>query len=354
MRTSVPRLLASLSLSCSLGLLAGCGGEATTSVTPAPTASLSARAGDGGAALLDLQWTVEDSGTTLLSAISGSGPTDVWAVGPRVILHSRGDGQWVRAYEGTAADSLTTVFTVGGTVFAAGSDCKDGVCSNGVILRSRDGGATWTRQVVANTGFGFSSGGDTVYLAANELYASGDGFDSFEHLQPGFATAVGVQAVDSGLLAFGGSRGGIITRSADGGQSWQTVFSGVVGSHGGHIDQVTVAGSRLFALGNACSVPGCFAALVRSDDSGQTWQVTDAHVLDYGRGLWAAAADDLYVAGTRLVHSQDGTTFTPVDLPVTTQWAGVWGSSAADVYVIGTDGAIVHGRGAQAGCGEAD
>lgn len=378
MRKSVPRLLASISLLCTVG----CGGGATTTnVTPASTGGGTppsaappgaadaggtsgagapgpgmsgggASGGDASSGGVDagtpargaLRWTVEDSGASLLTAIWGSGADDVWVVGPRVVLHSRGDGHWTRVYQGSEADSFAAVFGAGGAVFVAGSDCDAGVCSDGVILRSRDGGATWTRQVVANAGFGFSADGGAVYLAANDVYVTRDGFDTFERLQASFPTAVGVHAGAGALIAFGGQRGGIISRSSDGGHSWQTVFQGVAGSKGGHIDQVAAAGATLYGLGNACSVPACFAALVRSDDGGQGWRVTNDHVMDYARGLWAAAPDDLYVAGTTLAHSRDGATFTPVALPLDTQWAGVWGSSADDVYVIGTDGAIVHGR----------
>lgn len=370
MSKSLPRWFASFSLFCA----AACGGgpATVTTVTPA-TAGGGAAAGDPVAPTAAgtaspptlafpsgatpspapaptpapdaLTWTVEATGATGLSAIWGTGPTDVWAAGGAAVLHSAGDGRWTVAYQGADGDAYATVFGAGADRFVGGSVCMGGICQGGVVVRSRDGGATWTRRTVANAALHGAAADGRAYLAAWDVYASADGFDDVDVLHASFPVVEAIDAGGGALLALGGQRTGTIARSLDGGQTWATVFEGLAGSQRGHVDHVWRSGATVFAAGEACDVPACLAALVRSDDGGANWRVADGDVMANESGVWAASPDEVWVAGTTLARSRDGgASFATMALPVGGSLRGVWGSSASDVYVIADGGVVLHGR----------
>jgi hypothetical protein len=302
-------------------------------------------------------WTVEASGTTdTLVGIWGGAANRVWVVGTHTILRSQGDGAWVPivAAASLATDQYSAVFGDGDSVFVAGMGCDGGLCSSGVLLRSRDAGATWTRQTLAAPAWGFGRGGDGIlYLALDgAVLASKDGFDTSESRSVGTLPAAhGVFVRDdastpagTALLAFGGLRTFEIRRSDDGGDQWATAYSGSGGSRSGSVNAMWGAGATVLAVAVGATVPTSFGALLRSDDGGASFTPTLLPELTAAGGVWGAGADDVYIAGSQLLHAADGHTFAPVELPVTSTWNGVWGSGAADVYVIGLGGTIAHYR----------
>lgn len=295
-----------------------------------------------------VQWRVEDSGTSdTLVGVWGTGSDDVWVVGTRSILRSHGDGVWAQV-GGGSTDQYTAVFGSDGVVLVAGMECEGGVCTCGMLLRSRDGGAHWTRQALPTVAWGFARGADgTVYLALEgAVLASRDGFEtSVSHPVDTLQATRGVFVGDDGaVLTYGGLRTYEIRRSEDGGDSWTTVFSGGGGSRSGHVDAMWGIGASLWATANGSSVPRSFGALLRSDDGGRSFAPASLPDLDGVAGVWGASADDVYIAGRQLLHAVDGRTFAAVTLPVAADWLGVWGSRADDVYVVGLGGAIVHLR----------
>ena len=293
----------------------------------------------------DFVWTVETTGGQgVLTALWGDGPGNVWAVGGGSVLHSSGDGRWTALRNDTDA-SYQAVFAADGFIFVGGTACQGGLCQGGVLLRSADGGASWTTQPVGAGVTSFTRHGATLYLDSGDVYASSDHFSTLRQVPLGWPTSNGVWADGGALHAFGGLRGGEIRRSTDGGVSWSTVFDGIAGSKSGHLDAM-VAGTRaLYAIGNGCSVPACQGGVVRSDDDGATWRITRLPVADLVAGLWAVNDAELFVGGAALQRSIDGgASFAPLTLPLTKQWHAIWGSSANDLYVAGDDGTVVHGK----------
>jgi hypothetical protein len=353
----------------------GCGGTGTTAVTAggssaaaSPTAAgtpatpvatttgtggTSGASADGGTAApspgteVEPQWNIEVSGTTdPLLAVWGSGHTSVWAVGPHSILRSAGDGGWTLV-RGGDSDQYTTVFAADDAVFVAGMRCDAGLCDGGMLLRSTDDGATWTRSGLTAAAYNFARGADgTLYLAVDGgALASTDRFATSTMLAVSSLPATrGIFAGgDGSLLALGGIRSFEIRRSGDGGTSWASSFSGGGGSQSGYVDAAWSAGdANVYAVANASDVPRAFGRLLRSTDAGQTFAPATLPDLDDANGVWGSGANDVYIAGSQLLHSGDGSTFAAVTLPATVDWSAVWGSDAANVYVVGAGGTIVH------------
>ncbi|MGZ3440009.1 MAG: WD40/YVTN/BNR-like repeat-containing protein [Polyangia bacterium] len=292
----------------------------------------------------DFVWTVESSGRSEpISAIWGSGAHDVWAAGGHGVVHSNGDGTWTTLHEDTA-DEYQALFGGDGWVYVGGLACADGLCQGGIVLRSSDGGATWTRLSLGSGVSGFTADGGTVYADSADLFGTTDHFATTSQVPLAWATSNGIFADGGALYAYGGLRGAEIRRSSDGGQSWTTVYSGFSGSRSGTINSLTRGDKALFALANGCSVPACVGALFRSLDGGESWQEA-SRPQDRVTGVWAPSDAEIFVGGTALMRSSNGgATFAKVTLPVDKSIAAIWGVSADDVYVAGQDGTIVHGR----------
>jgi hypothetical protein len=304
--------------------------------SPSPTPSPSSTG--------EFVWSVESSGRAEpLSAIWGSGPGDVWAAGGHGVVRSAGDGTWTTMHE-DASDEYAAGLASDGFLFVGGSACSNGLCQGGVLLRSSDGGASFTRQTLAGAVTGFTAAGATLYADSDEVYASTDHFASSTTVPLGWATSNGIYADGAALFAYGGLRGAEIRRTSDGGQSWATVYSGYSGSKSGTINGVARGGAALYAVANGCSVPACVGALFRSGDDGATWQEA-SRPQDWLAGVWAASADEIYVGGTTLMRSVDGGAhFSAVALPADTSILALYAPSNGELYAVGQEGTILHGR----------
>jgi photosystem II stability/assembly factor-like uncharacterized protein len=292
----------------------------------------------------DFVWTVESSGRSQpVTAVWGSSATDVWAAGGTGVVHSRGDGAWATVHEDANAE-FQAIFGNGHSVFVGGVACSGGVCQGGLLERTSDGGATWTTQSLGSSVNGFTTAGGTVYAESGDAYASTDDFATTTTVPLGWATAYGVFADGGALYAYGGLRGAQIRRTTDGGQTWETVYSGFSGSKSGYINALTRGDKTMFALANGCSVPVCLGALFRSVDGGNTWAEA-SRSQDTLTSVWALSDAELLVGATTVMHSRDGgATFVKETLPTDQEILALWGVSANEVYAVGMGGVILHGK----------
>ncbi|MBM3147567.1 MAG: hypothetical protein FJ000_06690, partial [Actinobacteria bacterium] len=145
----------------------------------------------------------------------------LWAGGDSgLMLRSTDDGAtWTRVGSGLTSRSLEDVDAVDRTrAWAVGE--------RGLILRTDDGGATWTRQrgPVTNTlngvGFGTTRSGFAVGNAGTILRTTDAGGRWVRAGRPLRSRLVSVCAVDSRYVWIAGSRGTIL-RSKDGGRHWK-------------------------------------------------------------------------------------------------------------------------------------
>jgi photosystem II stability/assembly factor-like uncharacterized protein len=174
------------------------------------------------------------------------------------------------------------------------------VGKGGVVLRSRDRGATWTRVDVGTRD------------ALNAIWGSG----------PDDVYVVGAQ---------GASLGGVF-HTTDGGKSWKALMGGgrtFWGVWGSGADNVYVV-----------AWDGADGVVLRTTVRGQTW--TQARLgpqaYPYLTAIWGTSPTDLWVVGFGVIlHSTDGGETWTADERTTGPGAGgfggVWGAAPDDVYV---------------------
>jgi photosystem II stability/assembly factor-like uncharacterized protein len=262
------------------------------------------KSADGGTTWTKL---VERTGALYPLALDGALPGRVYAGAEDVgLLASSDAGQHWQAAPGfvpltvfdVAADSRTA-----GTLYATVKAQPSNFVLSPVpkLARSQDGGATWTSWVPRDPG------GATVFLrdlivdpfAAGSLYSNsysllhsmdgGTTWSTTGSFPAGFggAVSVAVDPLHAGVLfavgPAGQGGGGIVLRSADGGQSWSTVLS--PGCCGPYLNAVLVdpaSPEAIFAGGNG---------LLRSVDGGQAWVAVGAGLPLGNQGIFRMQSD---------------------------------------------------------------
>jgi photosystem II stability/assembly factor-like uncharacterized protein len=168
------------------------------------------------------------------------------------------------------------------------------------LLRSEDGGRTWSRVEAGLPGFGVSLlATPNVLLAGTSegVFRSGDRGLSWRASSQGLAaTRIAGLAVDpeTGWL-YAGQLGAAPFRSTDGGASWVSLRRGIgpeAGSFSGPLAVDPQSPSRVYA--------GFAAGIGQSPDAGRSWDVTP---VDCSRPGWivfdAVRPDTLYVGDRR-------------------------------------------------------
>jgi hypothetical protein len=293
-----------------------------------------------------LTWTQVASGTTDdLSAVWGSGPNDVYAVGDGIILHSTNGG-------------TTWTPTVGTTDYSGvwGSSAANVYITGTSLIQSTNGGVSWNTNdgVGANNFVGLwgASASDIYVLNSQTLYHTTNGGTTWA--MPDFSS--GAPGLDLGIpfpigslvtaSSVWGSGPNDVYISGDGlleqqaflfhstdlGVTWSSINVGASGTVWG------TAANNLF-------IASASGTLLHSTD-GQNWSPMTTGSTELLLAMWGSSATNLYVSGDSgtLLHSTDGSTWSPVTTGTTNALNGVWGSSASDVYVVGAAGTILHGH----------
>ena len=198
-----------------------------------------------------------------LAAVAFDGTTTGYAVGALgTVVRSEDGGQtWTGLTSGTV-DNLDLVQELSPTTVVAGGGCS--------VLESTDAGATFTSlplglaggctDTVAGIAFASSEQGYVVLRDGTLLYTT----DGGQTVQARSSVPVGTSTVtglgfSSPTTGVAVTASGLIEQTIDGGNSWNEVFSG------GELFGVTVVSPTLaYAVGAA-------GQLVRSTDGGATW-----------------------------------------------------------------------------------
>lgn len=230
------------------------------------------------------------------------------------------------------------------TVFLAGD--------NGVVSRSTDGGATWNSiqsggtavthgfdRVDARHAWAGQDGGEIVYTTNGGLQwvrAAVQGFDSLGKI---FAVAFADTARGwaGGVNAFFGGSNGVLSRSSDGGKTWQQQLSIPDFTFNGleAIDTLTA-----FAVGGSDFVGG--GLVLRTVDGGLSWQ--DVAPISAGfRDVFFLDAATGWVAGASIYKTTDGgSSWTKQFGDTSTEFTAVSFADAQNGWAVGFNNLVLH------------
>lgn len=233
---------------------------------------------------------------TLLTAVTRAG-TRLVAVGERGhIVLSDDDGATWRQAEAPTSVTLTAVgFAAPNLGWAVGH--------GGVVLRTVDGGATWTRQLDGRTAarliLDSTPAGDARARAeAERLVREGPDKPFFDLLVQSTREVMVVGAY------------GLVFATQDGGASWRPALDRVPNPERKHVYAIRLHGTAIYLAGEQ-------GLLARSDDGGRTFSALDSPYAGSFFGLVTVPGGDVLALGLRgnLYRTGDrGGGWTKVDL----------------------------------------
>ena len=218
---------------------------------------------DGGASWTQARVPVR----VLLTAVHMRDERTGWAVGHDAVILRTGDGgeTWTLAYQAPEEELplLDVWFRDERTGFAIGA--------YGYFLVTRDGGDTWTSRAISEDDFhlnalvpagGKESGSRRLYIAAEAgvAYRSDDGGETWRELPSPYAGSwYGALALDEDELLLMGLRGHLF-RSGDAGETWTRVSTGT---------NATLTGAVRLPSG-AILITGLEGSVLTSRDGGRS------------------------------------------------------------------------------------
>ncbi len=235
------------------------------------------------------------------------------------------------AFALTAGTYTLAVAAIGDDAWIAGED--------GIVLRTQDGGVTWTpvdtsatthlraiHFATANTGWVAGDGG--------VVRRTGNGGTTWVTREPGVGVAwLGVAASGASLAWLVGEQG-MVARTSDSGVTWQTAAPG---------------SGRLYAVRFVSATVGWIAGqdgqILSTNDGGATWTPRSSGVTVHLRALAFANATTGWAvgdAGTILKTVDGGGTWTAQASGVTGTLRGVAARNASEVWAAGDGGLVLR------------
>ena len=303
--------------------------------------------------------------------VAGYRLDDATGVADGLILRSTDAGRSWSPWTRTGADTrLRGAWAAGGTMVVVGTTRSAGATATaGLVARSTDGGATWSETALPHAGTRTLAGvsgtrGDTVFAVGAQvnpvsavmeglILRSTDGGATWtpspsthteeRHLTgvrgfpDGRVVAVGWQRLGGGL------RQGIVLRSADGGETWTVTATShsqsrlLYGVWGTSADTLFAAGDQTSASNGTPE-----GVVLHSTDGGGTWTPRTLP----GRPLYGIAglsATHVYAAGSNgTVALWDGASW-KVYAPATSARLGGVDAAAGRVWAVGEWGTVLRG-----------
>jgi len=268
------------------------------------------------------------------SAIWGSGPNDIFATTAtgRILRTSTG---W-SSFSDVTPSGATVAFR---GVYGSGSGQVLAVGSFGTIYRTTTSGTSWTQPSGSGeTLYAIWGTGSTFYAvgANGSIVKSSDGGQSWTaQASPTAQVLRGVFGTSASQVVAAGDNG-VIVRTSDG-STWSVIASGVPTS----FFAVTAIDATTYY---AC---GSNAVVLRSDNAGLTWQATSSlAVIGNARSLWGTVSDGIYVGasnGTIWRSSDRGQSWTSIPTGgAGNSWYGLWGVPLGVAYSVGAGGSVIR------------
>jgi hypothetical protein len=230
-------------------------------------------------------------------------------------------------------EALRAIWTAGdGTTFAAGYRyVGTRGHDTGAVYRRVPGGAFELVYSKAETELGrlWGRSASDVYAGGVQTLAHFDGKGWSEiaipHLE-GSISGIWGDAVD--LWVSAGHQFNAFIHHRDGAGAWSVEAKTDV-----MLFNLGGVGSSVWAVGSSGTV-------FHREKDGHWKRETEARSKEYTT-VWASAEDDVYTAGTGLLHSRGDGAWVPVELPVGGPLRYVWGRGKDDVFV-GVAGGLFH------------
>jgi hypothetical protein len=252
-----------------------------------------------------------------LTAISGIGAADVWAVGSGGTILRWDGSAWKSVPSGTN-ETLHVVWASGpNDVWVAGSTAT--------ILR----GPQWTPQPVFTTGTAYHGRVHALWgTSATDVRAGGQPFMQFDDTSS-----------TTGNLLFRADGGWDVKEGLDG-KYGQATINAIWGSS---------ANDVWIAIDDGQQQPWARGTLVHGTSSSPggplAWTSIDSQSAQPFEAIWGSSAADVWavgLGGTVCRFSAGAATWTSIAVPTTQPLRGVWGTSASDLWVVGDAGTILH------------
>ncbi len=258
-----------------------------------------------------------------LLALWGSGPNDLWAVGPELVQHWNGRF-WLLHNPGTMAASL--FFGIWGT----GPKSAWAVGTNGTLTRWD--GTSWRQQTSGITeGFvkTWGSGDNDVWAvgpAGLIVHWDGRSFQKVASQSKEWLSDIWGSAADDVWAV--GENGTVLRWN---GKSWNPILSGTKES----FQSVWGLDAQHIWL---CGAEG---SLVHWDGSKFT-EVNYGQKVDSLSDVWGSSVDDIWVSGRGTVLHWDGKRWATGYSGVSGLQGALWGYSQNDVWLLGVGGDLQH------------
>ncbi len=300
-----------------------------------------------------LTWITQDAGdVSALTGVSAVDSDTAWATGHASLLRTEdGGATWASADDVKWGTSLVAVDHQ--TLWLIGW--------NGYVHKTTDGGATWELQET-NTDFDLDiiSAVDSQHAwvwgqglryksSLTVILRTEDGGSNWDICPPPVVmNTTDISAVDADTAWTAGGRNSVLTRTLDGGETWEHLFPESYGGFG----QGTIAVAALDS-NTAWSVLVSFSpytlgsySVARTSDGGETWSFQSTGNLSSAKyDVFACDADTAWVVGSGggIYYTSDGsTTWTPQTSGTTVDLNAVSAADADHVWAVGEEGTILY------------
>ncbi len=276
----------------------------------------------------------QNSGTSSwLYGVSFSDANNGCAVGlSGIILRTTNGGTtWTQQTSGTNYDLFSVSFTDANNGFAVGA--------NGILLHTTNGGANWTQQVsgtyyeLSGVYFTEANKGCAVGYAGKILHTTNGGANWIQQTSGTNNALWGVSFADANNGCAVGD-GGTILRTTNGGTTWTQQASGTSNA---------LYGVSFTDANNGCAV-GTGGIILRTTNGGTTWVKQTSGMYYYLYGVSFIDANNGCAVGdygTILRTTNGGTTWVPHNSGTTAFLLGL-SYKNNNITIVGSDGKILR------------
>ena len=256
-----------------------------------------------------------------------------------------GGDLWSSVYQGNDLLRLEDIFIVNeSTIVASGRDIT---VAQSIIVRSIDGGNTWTETYLESTvildSVFFPSDSIGYCVGTGTILKTVDGGDTWNELEPGitsFFRSTFFLNDTIGFVVGGESIAGIILKTIDGGTTWNLIDS----------PSMNLLQSIFFTDFNVGYTVGWNGEILKTEDCGETWRFQNSVSMDGNLEISFTDFNTGYITGGSQVDKRSliqkttdaGETWEDISPATTDAFISIDFPSFDIGYAVGVDGLVVR------------